>query len=390
MAYNKEAEKGLEKKIQRWDKSSLGAQIDTNAIFRVVYNSFNLRHDILVKIPDIFRGSAKKDELIKSIGEEFENLLNKIIADKNNGNLAAKMNEIITEHNKEETTSEPKKWKPKEWAELAEDNPEVPEMEKKFKRFYLANNITFDGRKHQYKLDGIICAGVSSIAEYRPKDFLKFWAAKMVVEFLKDKQNEIKKLGKKEYSNLLYEAKTQHTKRSKDALNIGTRVHHWIEEYIKGNNLPIEDDIKNPVEEFLKFEKKHKIEWLAVEKIVCSPSHLVAGRLDAVAIVDGKVSLVDLKTSSMIDEGFYLQTAGYFMCLEEMGIKIDQRIILRLPKKKGDKFEAVLVDTPIDEDIRAFLNLRYAWQWSCAIDLKYKEEVIIKGYKQRRLKLKKL
>lgn len=266
----------------------------------------------------------------------------------------------------------------------------MEKINKTFDLFYASNNIVFTHRPHQYKLDGIICAGVSSISDYRPKDFLKFWAAKMVVEFLKDKQEVIKTLGKKEYADLLYEAKNQHAKRSKDAMDIGTRVHSFIEEKIKGNTLPIEDDIKNPVEEFLKFEKKHKIEWIAVEKIVCSPTHLVAGRLDAVAMVDGKVSLVDLKTSSQIDEGYYLQTAGYQMCLEEMGIKIDQRIILRLPKKKGDGFEAVLVDTPIDEDIRAFLNLRYAWQWDNMVSAKFKEEVVMSGYKARKLKLNKL
>jgi CRISPR/Cas system-associated exonuclease Cas4 (RecB family) len=263
-------------------------------------------------------------------------------------------------------------------------------INKKLDYFYASNNITFDGRKHQYKLDGITCAGVSTISDYRPKDYLKFWSAKMVVEFLADKQEIIKKLNKKEYSDLLYEAKNQHAKKSKEATDIGEKAHNWIESYIKGKRLPITRDIENPVNEFLKFEKVHKVEWIAVEKIVCSSTYLVAGRLDALAIVDGKLSLVDLKTSSQIEEGYFLQTAGYQLCLEEMGVKVNQRIILRLPKKRGDEFEPVLVDTEYEEDKKAFLNLRYAWQWACAIDVKHKEDAIVKGYKTRRLKLKKL
>lgn len=264
------------------------------------------------------------------------------------------------------------------------------EIKKAFEFFYLSNDLTFDKKKHQYKLGGVTCAGISSISEYRPKDYLKFWAAKMVVEYLKDKQKEIKKMSVGQYTELLLEAKKQHTQRSKGALQIGTDTHDWMESYIKGKTKPITKDIEHPVNEFLDFERKHKVRWVCVEKIVCSPTHLVAGRLDSLAFVDDRLSLLDFKTSNQIDEGYFLQTGGYQMCLDEMGIPVEQRIILRLPKTKEDHFEAVLVNTDYEKDKEAFLHLRYAWQWDNYIDCNFKEEVVEKGYKVRKLKLLKI
>jgi len=150
--------------------------------------------------------------------------------------------------------------------------------------------------------------------------------------------------------------------------------------------LLITDDISNPVEEFIKFEKKHAVGWLISEKIVGWQEHKVAGRVDALALVDGVLSLVDLKTSKQIDEGYFLQTAGYQASLESMGVEgIKQRIILRLPKTQGDQFEAVRVNTDYELDKKAFLNRRYAWQWANYVDSHFKEYANGSRYKTLRL-----
>ena len=259
-----------------------------------------------------------------------------------------------------------------------------------FDYFYASNNIAYDGRKHQYKLDGITCAGVSTIAEYRPAPFLKFWAAKMVVEHLADKQEIIKNLSPKEYQELLLEAKKMHKTKSDEALEIGTAAHQWVEKHIHGEDLPITKEIENCVLAFKEFEAKHKAQWVCTEKIVVNRPHLVAGRLDSLAFVDGALALVDLKTSSRVSESYFLQTAGYAMCLEDMGIKIDRRIILRLPKTKDEKFEAVEVDTPLEADTKAFLSQRYAYEWANMIDCKHTETINRGKFKEKKLKLKKL
>ena len=262
------------------------------------------------------------------------------------------------------------------------------EIKKIFEQFELANNITYDGRRHSYKLDGVTCAGVSTISEYQPKEWLKPWAAKMVVEHLKDKQDFIKTCTPEEYTALLLEAKKMHKTKSEEALDIGTQVHDLCERLIMGMLVSVTEETKNPIDQFLAFQKNHKVEWICTEKIVCSPTHLVAGRLDSLAFVDGILSLVDLKTSSRISESYFLQTAGYSMCLSEMGVPIERRIILRLPKVKDDTFEAVEVDTPLEEDIKAFLAQRYAYAWANMIDCKHTDKINNGKFIEKKLKLK--
>lgn len=269
----------------------------------------------------------------------------------------------------------------------------MPIKEEILKQLDLYNstfNLIYDGKNHTYRINGELCAGVSTVSSYGPSDWLKFWAAKVVSEYLIDKQDLIKTLTPKQYLELLKDAKNAPNQKSKDSLKIGKKVHDWIEKHINGEDLPITDEIKHPVSQFLEFEKKHSIDWICVETIVGSLEHKIGGRLDALAIVDGKVSLVDFKTSGHIDESYYLQTAGYQLCLEEMGVKVEQRIILRLPKVLGEDFEAVLVDTPYDKDKNAFLHRRYSCQWQNYIDSHFKED---KGYgtaTYKVLKLKKL
>ena len=264
------------------------------------------------------------------------------------------------------------------------------EILKAFDLFYAQYNISFNARFHRYSLDGVSCAGVSTVSEYRSSPFLVPWAAKMVVEHLKDKQDIIKTATPEEYEALLLEAKKMHKTKSEEAMEIGTRVHQFCQDWIEGKNPVAEEDIKNPTSEFLKFEKEHKVEWVATEKIVCSPAHLVAGRLDSIAFVDGILSLVDLKTSSSVRESYYLQTAGYAMCLAEMGIPVDRRIILRLPKIAGDSFEAVEVDTELFDDIEGFLGQRRAYGWANMISVRFSDDVKVGKYKQKQLRIKKI
>ena len=154
-------------------------------------------------------------------------------------------------------------------------------------------------------------------------------------------------------------------------MDVGTRAHDVCEKIIKSQPYEITEDIQNPVKQFWEFEKRHEVKWICTEKIVVNREHLVAGRLDSLAFVDGALSLVDLKTSSRVSESYYLQTAGYALCLQDMGIPVERRIILRLPKIKDEEFEAVEVDTPLAADTKAFLAQRYAYEWANMIDCKY-------------------
>ena len=212
----------------------------------------------------------------------------------------------------------------------------------------------------------------------------------MTAGYLADKQDAIKTMSPEDYAELLKEAKKQHTQKSKSALDVGTRAHDVCEKIIKSQPYEITEDIQNPVKQFREFEKQHEVKWICTEKIVCHRGDLVAGRLDSLAFVDGKLTLVDLKTSGQISQSYYLQCAGYAHCLADMGIQIDRRVILRLPKEANKPLEAVEVDTPLKDDIRAFIGQRQAYGWFNMVGIKYSEKIKMPWGYETKLKLKKI
>lgn len=270
-------------------------------------------------------------------------------------------------------------------------------IQQQFEKFYLENSIVFDNKLHRYTINGETFAGASTIAEYTPKEFLIAWGCKMMAEALIDKQEQIKTLTAKEYTDLINNSKSAYRRKSKEALEIGSIVHEYLEKYLKKENpeMPKNKEAQNAINNFLAFEKKHKVKWIALEKIVCSLKHKVAGRFDALAEVDGKLSIIDFKTSSQISESYYLQLAFYAEALKEMGIcEVEQRIILRLPKKENDEFEACLIPTPVEEDLKAFLGLRESWKWHKWVNCMFSEKEDVyygdKKYTNNKLKYIKL
>ena len=212
--------------------------------------------------------------------------------------------------------------------------------------------------------------GVTTIIGVRDKShFLMPWATKENYLYMKGNWDIEKKYSNKEKEDLLFSAKNAYRTKSEKAKGIGSLVHNWIEGYIKfsmkyGKDTeiiscfkPDGDEVLNCIREFFKWEQSHKVEWLASEMVVASEKHLFAGTLDGLAMVDGKFTLIDLKTSNQIDNGYYIQTAGYQMALEEQKIKPEQRIILRIPKD-GKGFESRLVPSDYKSDRDFFINCR--------------------------------
>jgi hypothetical protein len=227
---------------------------------------------------------------------------------------------------------------------------------------------------HTYtsKADGKLWPGVTSIGNNLAKPQLIPWAAKMAVQHLADKQEAIKSSSPEEYALLLSEAQDAHSRKSRSAADAGTLAHKWCEEYIKaelvGDGMvalhayPEDPVTRSCTQAFCAWQAAHHVIWLASELVVGSAVHEFGGTLDALAIVDGIPSLIDFKTSNQISKDYFIQTAAYHLALEEMGLKMWQRIILRIPKD-GSDFEALIVPTPLDLDTQAFLALRQVQRW---------------------------
>lgn len=230
---------------------------------------------------------------------------------------------------------------------------------------------------HSYKTyDNELYTGVTTILNVRQKDFLKWWTVKMMYENLLPRLQDVQGITKKKWNEILMEAKKAHIQKSDKAKEIGGAVHDYLEAYIKEKlgeeaSLPkgtVEllksEEAQSSIKAFKEWEKANDVEWHNSEEIVASHDYKFAGTLDFIAKVNGKLTLGDFKTSSIISEDAYLQTAAYQICLEEMGVNdIEQRMIIRIPKD-GNSVEVRKVPTDLEFDQRVFLAERLIHQWN--------------------------
>ena len=123
----------------------------------------------------------------------------------------------------------------------------------------------------------------------------------------------------------------------------GTKVHHMCEDYL--NNYPIDwpDKWKEHEKKFLPYCLFKQLKKTVLEKIdnirsqecsLFSRKYRVAGRVDCIAEYDGKLSIIDFKTSTKertdeYNENYYIQASAYAEMFEEQtGTPIEQIVIL--------------------------------------------------------------
>ena len=91
------------------------------------------------------------------------------------------------------------------------------------------------------------------------------------------------------------------------------------------------------------------------------------GTYDALLSINGKVYLVDFKTSNHISYKYFLQIAAYRYMLQQQGIEIDGAIILQLDKKHPSFNEYIIqLNNPEHLDFinncqECFFSLVYAF-----------------------------
>jgi hypothetical protein len=256
--------------------------------------------------------------------------------------------------------------------------------------------------KHVYRNNetGEMLQGVSTVSSIIPKDWLAAWGAKECVKFLgySDYENDfsiaeqtlakIKEItDPKKFVELLKEAKGAASRKSKQAMVDGTSGHKWIEEHIESllsgtalSPIPVNTTLERPLTQFLEWEAKEVDYWIASEALVTRLDKSYAGQLDAIYMskIDNKLTLCDFKFASFVSDEYALQTAGYAYCFEPYGIKIDKRIILRLPKtletemwnekefkyyKVPNNIEAYEIKTPYQGDVNAFCAALIVKSW---------------------------
>ena len=220
-------------------------------------------------------------------------------------------------------------------------------------------DIVFNEKEHTYLLNKELVPSVTTITGMLPKgEGLLRWAAKEAVKCVGEHWSPDTPYSEAYINDILELGKSAFRRKTGAAASRGTVAHNWYEQFIKtGIEPPMPEDpqIKNSIEKFKQWLSQNDVKWIASEVIVASEKFKFAGKLDAIAVINGRVCLVDFKTGSGVYMEHFVQTSGYVIGLEEMGFsEIQDRWILRFPKT-GDDFEAVKVPNDLDDDKKLFL-----------------------------------
>lgn len=183
----------------------------------------------------------------------------------------------------------------------------------------------------------------------------------------------------------------------------GTLIHETVEKIFVGEKPEIDASIAPSIEAFSRFieDKNIQVDREFVEKQVVHSNERYAGTLDALALIDGKFGVLDIKTSQAIYRDYNLQTSAYMAALQNQFKNLQTRWILRIdqirtclecgatlrskggrdkvraPKTKNGvnhatcehqwselKGDIELKEFPYwQEDFKAFLAAKQLWQW---------------------------
>jgi hypothetical protein len=150
-----------------------------------------------------------------------------------------------------------------------------------------------------------------------------------------------------------------------DLAAIGSLAHMIIEKYLKKEMITYSDYTPNQVEtaenSVLKFfhwlEQKKDFRVLGSEMELISEKYQYGGTIDLYCYVDGKHTLIDLKTCKACYGEHYTQVSAYKNLLLENGYKVDDCRILRIGRDDSEGFDDYSIPK-IDAHFKRFLICR--------------------------------
>lgn len=129
-------------------------------------------------------------------------------------------------------------------------------------------NLVFYDASHTYKLDGEELPSVSEVIRFISRE--------------------------------VYGTVNQYT--LDNAAERGTKVHKLTEALDKYGSCEAPEDLVGYIKAYVKFRKDHQVEWQKIEYATHHPDRLYAGTIDRIGLVDGKLSVVDIKSSYAVQK----------------------------------------------------------------------------------------
>ncbi len=213
---------------------------------------------------------------------------------------------------------------------------------------FYGKELTFNEKRHMYFWGGEHVKSVTTILGVIAKPMLIPWAANMVAEHIKANCPTLgvasPDFGYFVTPEALEFARKAHAKKKTDAGDAGSLVHKYAEDTLKGATpfaYPNEtEEVVNGCKAFDKFRAEHDLKPINVERRIFSKRHMYAGTCDFYGHVDGKLAILDFKTSSGVWDEFWIQTAGYEEAiieeLFEPGADHLWRYLVHLDKSSGE------------------------------------------------------
>ena len=217
-------------------------------------------------------------------------------------------------------------------------------------RVFYGHPLKFNPRQHRYEWQGKLVPGVTSILRRLNKPALIQWAANCAVDYI-EAASEPNGKGSGEVvvgKEALKAARNAHNVIRDAAGDVGKTVHAHAEAVLLGrpSTIPVTTEAEQKgIKAFENWLSEHKVEPIALERRILSRRFYYAGTTDFYGYIDGKLSVLDFKTSGAIYDEHWLQTTAYEMALFEEAefagepVPDVTRWIIRLDKKTG-KFEA--------------------------------------------------
>lgn len=153
------------------------------------------------------------------------------------------------------------------------------------------------------------------------------------------------------------EALAEPTKQSTSAKSRGTAVHDIVEAYENtGKVAGLEGPFQGYARAFESWINSNDIKVIGHEQTVKSEKYHYAGTLDLLVEVNGKLTLIDVKTGKDIYPEAHLQVSAYKQALSEDGTELQGAGILLLQEDGTYKYEQS------KDKLKTFLACKVLWE----------------------------
>lgn len=137
----------------------------------------------------------------------------------------------------------------------------------------------------------------------------------------------------------------------------GTAVHKATESLDKYGKIDVEDGILPYVQSYIKFRKEHVVDWQKIEFATHHPMDKYAGTMDRYGVIDGEMSILDIKTSYTIHVPLCsAQLNLYRRMMESNQFQVEKLFILHLKNDGQYRLKEFPFDDSVPDGLLALHN----------------------------------